>query len=145
MLVPISLLGWIITPFATAFTLWVLIKKIHSTSAKYYLLIGIVWAILAVILDYLLIVKAFKPEDGYYKADVYLYYTLTLTVPNIVGLWKQSRALGWSVSPFFPMYQEDTRHWATGFIYDCVIVFRQVPNHSKDIIPQLPSTDKAIT
>lgn len=92
MLVPVSMLGWIISPIATAITLWVLIKKISSGSAQYYLLIGFVWTILAVLLDYLFIVKVFKPEDGYYKADVYLYYTLTFTLPVIVGLWKQSKA-----------------------------------------------------
>ena len=86
MIVPPSLIGWVITPIASAFTLWVLIKKIKSTSLQYYLLVGIVWCILAVVFDYFLIVKAFNPADGYYKLDVYIYYVLTVALPLVVGL-----------------------------------------------------------
>ena len=35
----------------------------------------------AIVLDYLLIVKALNPADGYYKLDVYLYYALTFILP----------------------------------------------------------------
>ncbi len=91
MLMPPATIGWVITPFASLFTLWVLIKRIKSSSLQYYLIIGVIWTILAVVLDYLLIVKAFKPADGYYKFDVYLYYTLTFILPVIVGLWKQNK------------------------------------------------------
>jgi hypothetical protein len=31
----------------------------------------------------------FKPADGYYKLDVYLYYILTFALPLIVG-WRKS-------------------------------------------------------
>ena len=48
--------------------------KIKSSSLQYYLIVGVIWTILAVVLDYFLIVKAFKPEDGYYKLDVCFYY-----------------------------------------------------------------------
>lgn len=89
MLVPTSVIGWIITPIATIITLWVLIKKIKSSSLQYYLIVGVIWTILAVVLDYFLIVKAFKPEDGYYKLDVYFYYALTFLLPLIIGLRKQ--------------------------------------------------------
>jgi hypothetical protein len=92
MVAPPSLIGWIITPIATIITLWVLIKKVKSSSFQYYLAIGIIWTILAIILDYFLIVKAFKPEDGYYKSDVYFYYVLTFLLPVIIGLTKQRRA-----------------------------------------------------
>ena len=89
MIVPPSTIGWIISPIATIFTLWVLVKKIKSSSLQHYLVIGFFWTILAIVLDYFLIVKALKPDDGYYKLDVYLYYVLTLTLPIIVGLRKQ--------------------------------------------------------
>lgn len=92
MLMPPSLIGWVITPVATVLTLWVLIKRIKSTSLQYYVMVGIIWTILAVILDYFLIVKAFKPEDGYYKLDVYLYYMLTFILPVIVGLQQQGKS-----------------------------------------------------
>jgi hypothetical protein len=37
----------------------------------------------------LFIVKLLNPADGYYKADVYLYYALTFISPLIVGWWKE--------------------------------------------------------
>ena len=86
--VPKSMIGWVITPVAVIVTLWVLIKKIKSVSFPYYFSIAVIWTALAVVLDYFLIVKAFKPEDGYYKPDVYLYYSLTFVLPLVVGLWK---------------------------------------------------------
>ncbi len=91
MLMPSSIIGWVITPIATIITLWVLFKKIKSSSLQYYLFVGITWTILAIILDYFLIVKTFKPEDGYYKPDVYLYYALTFILPLITGLRKQKK------------------------------------------------------
>lgn len=85
---PPSIIGWIIAPIATIITLSILIKKIKSSSVQYYLIVGIIWTSLAIVLDYFLIVKAFKPEDGYYKLDVYLYYALTFMLPLIIGLRK---------------------------------------------------------
>ncbi len=87
--VPISLVGWIIMPIGTIITLWVLFKKIKSNSLHYYLLLGIVWTAIAVVFDYFFLVKAFKPADGYYKLDVYLYYLLTFLLPLMVG-WKKN-------------------------------------------------------
>lgn len=89
--VPPSLLGWIITPIGTAITLYVLFKRIKSKSLRYYLLLGVVWATIAIILDYYLLVKVFNPEDGYYKLDVYLYYSLTLLLPVLVGIKKAGK------------------------------------------------------
>ncbi len=88
-IMPKSLIGWIITPIATFVTLWVLAKKIKSNSFQYYCGLAISWTVIAVVLDYFFIVKAFKPEDGYYKLDVYLYYALTFILPLIVGLRKR--------------------------------------------------------
>jgi hypothetical protein len=83
--VPPSLIGWVIMPIGTVITLWVLIKKVKGESFRYYALLAIAWALIAVIFDYFFIVKALKPADGYYKLDVYLYYILTLALPLIVG------------------------------------------------------------
>lgn len=87
-LVPISLIGWIITPIGVAITLFVLFKKIKSVSVNYYLAISISWTFIAVICDYFFLVKAFHPADGYYKLDVYLYYFLTFTLPLAVWYLK---------------------------------------------------------
>ena len=89
---PKTLIGWAITPIAIVVTLWILIKKIKSISIIYYLIISIIWTLIAVILDYLFIVIAFNPEDGYYKLDVYLYYILTFILPLIIGYWKVTKS-----------------------------------------------------
>lgn len=85
-IVPISMIGWIITPIGIIITLWVLFKKIKGTSLKYYLALSLVWTLIAIVFDYFFLVKAFNPADGYYKFDVYLYYSLTFVLPLIVGL-----------------------------------------------------------
>lgn len=86
--VPISMVGWIIMPIGIIITLWVLLKKIKSNSWQYYLLLAIFWVLMAIVFDYLFLVKVFKPPDGYYKLDVYLYYLLTFTLPLIFG-WRK--------------------------------------------------------
>lgn len=88
MLVPSSAVGWIIMPIGTLITLFVLYKKIQLESLKDYVILGAIWALIAIVLDYFLLVKLFKPADGYYKLDVYLYYTLTFLLPVLIGRWK---------------------------------------------------------
>jgi uncharacterized membrane protein len=83
--VPPSAVGWIILPIGVAITWWVLMSKVHEDAAMRYAAIAIVWTTIAVILDYLFIVKAFRPVDGYYKLDVYVYYALTFTLPLIAA------------------------------------------------------------
>lgn len=91
-LVPQPFLGWFIMPIGLLITYLVLKKKIKSTGLGYYLKLGIAWTLIAVILDYLFLVKLLKPADGYYKPDVYLYYGLTLVFPVIVGWWKNKKS-----------------------------------------------------
>ncbi len=86
--VPIALIGWIIMPIGTVFTVWVLLKKITGPSLRQYILVSCVWTAIAVIGDYLFLVKMFHPADGYYKADVYLYYVLIFLLPPVIG-WKK--------------------------------------------------------
>jgi hypothetical protein len=88
-LVPVNLIGWIIMPIATVITLWVAFKKVKGDTLRYYCLVGLVWVLIAVFGDYLFIVKALKPVDGYYKLDVYLYYALTLAIPLFAG-WRRT-------------------------------------------------------
>jgi hypothetical protein len=89
-IIPPSLIGWIIMPIGIIITLWVLFRKIKGESFKYYALLAVVWTLLAIILDYFFLVKAFKPADGYYKLDVYLYYALTFILPLAVG-WRNKK------------------------------------------------------
>jgi hypothetical protein len=83
---PPSMLGWVITPIALAMTLWVLLRGVNGESLAYYAVVALVWTGIAVVFDYLFIVKAFNPPDGYYKLDVYLYYALTFALPLIVSV-----------------------------------------------------------
>lgn len=89
LIVPSSLIGWIITPIGIIMTLWVLFKKVRGETLSDYFFAGVIWVLIAVLGDYFLIVKLFNPADGYYKLDVYLYYILTLGLPLVVG-WKKS-------------------------------------------------------
>lgn len=86
--VPPSLLGWVIMPIGIALTLWVLLKKVKGESFQYYVLLALIWTVIAVVFDYPFLVKMFKPADGYYKLDVYIYYALTLALPFAVG-WRK--------------------------------------------------------
>jgi hypothetical protein len=88
--VPPSTLGWIIMPVGTAITLWVLLKRIKSRPTRGYLLLGITWTLIAVIFDYLFLVKLFNSAN-YYKIDVYLYYLLTFVLPLLVGGYKKTQ------------------------------------------------------
>lgn len=60
---------------------------------NYYLRMAIGWTLIAVIFDYFFLVKVFKPADGYYKIDVYLYYVLTFVLPLIVGWIKKTKRI----------------------------------------------------
>ena len=88
-LLPVSLVGWAIMPIGIIITFWVLLKKVKDGSFQHYLILSVVWTVIAVAFDYLFIVKAFRPEDGYYKLDVYLYYAITFISPLIVAWWKK--------------------------------------------------------
>lgn len=85
-----SIIGWAIMPIGIIVTLLILYKKIKSDSFRHYVLIAISWTLIAITLDYLLIVKVLKPADGYYKLDVYLYYILTFAIPLLVG-WRKTK------------------------------------------------------
>ncbi len=85
---PPSILGWVIMPIGIVVTLWVLLKKVKGDSLQYFLKIAIIWTLIAVVCDYFFLVKLFKPADGYYKLDIYLYYALTFILPLVIGLRK---------------------------------------------------------
>jgi hypothetical protein len=88
-LVPVNLIGWIIMPIGAAITFWIAFKKVTGDTLRYYCFVALVWTLIALIGDYLFVVKALKPADGYYKPDVYVYYALTLAIPLFAG-WKRT-------------------------------------------------------
>lgn len=86
---PISMIGWAVMPIGLIITLWVLLKRIDSDSYGIYFILAAAWTAIAILFDYLFIIKMLNPVDGYYKLDVYLYYALTFICPLIVGGWKE--------------------------------------------------------
>jgi hypothetical protein len=89
MFVPHELIGWFIMPIGIILSLWVLLKKVKEGSVQYFLKIAVIWTLIAVVLDYLFIVKLLKPADGYYKLDVYIYYFSTFVLPLFIG-WRKN-------------------------------------------------------
>ena len=89
MLLPKYLIGWAVTPIGLILTLWVLLKKIKGDSAQYFLKVGIIWTVVAIVFDYLFNVLLFKLGTSYYQLDIYLYYVLTFTLPAVVG-WRKN-------------------------------------------------------
>lgn len=84
--VPPDLIGWYVMPLGIAATCLVLWKWVRLVSMRDALLLSIVWCAIAIIGDYLFIVKLLNPPDGYYKPDIYLYYLLTLAFP-LAAAW----------------------------------------------------------
>jgi hypothetical protein len=91
-LVPTWLIGWIIMPIGVLITVWALLQLKH-VPLWFYGTLSVVWTVIAVTFDYLFIVRAFAPADGYYKLDVYIYYFLTFTLPLVFGWRTNSRPL----------------------------------------------------
>jgi hypothetical protein len=87
--VPRDLIGWAITPFGIAATLWVLFKKIKGEALDYYLKLAIVWTLIAILFDYILMIKLLNSGSGYYQTDIFLYYILTFILPLAVGYYKK--------------------------------------------------------
>ncbi|MFA5187966.1 MAG: hypothetical protein WC460_01245 [Patescibacteria group bacterium] len=85
---PANLIGWYIMPFGIVITLFVAYKFIKSNNLQDYLKVACIWTILAIVLDYIFLVKLLNPTDGYYKLDVYVYYSLTFILPILVGWYK---------------------------------------------------------
>lgn len=87
-LVPPDMIGWVIMPIGTVIALWVAFKKVKGDSFKYYIWVALAWTIIAIVFDYIFMVKLLKPADGYYKIDIYIYYILTFVIPLLAG-WRR--------------------------------------------------------
>jgi hypothetical protein len=82
-----DMMGWIITavftPVTIAITWWWF--KERDLPITYFLEVGIVWTGIAMVLDYLFIVRLF--QTPYYELDVFVYYALTFLIPAGVGMY----------------------------------------------------------
>ena len=90
--IPPALIGWVIMPFGVLIIVSVLVTRVRTYSLRDYMVLAIAWTAIAVVADYLFIVKAFNPPDGYYKLDVYLYYALTFLAPLAVAIYRRRPA-----------------------------------------------------
>lgn len=88
MFLPKSMIGWAIMPIGIALSILVLLKLVKNGPLSYFLKIAIIWTAMAIIFDYLFLVQLFKPADGYYKLDVYIYYLSTFLLPLIAGWYR---------------------------------------------------------
>ena len=81
-----GIMGWVLiaifTPVTIAITWWWF--RGRDLSFPYYAAVGIAWAVIAVVLDYLFIVLLFHAT--YYGPDVFVYYALTFLIPVGMGL-----------------------------------------------------------
>lgn len=113
--VPAELLGWVIMPIGIIIATWIAWKKLHGTGMGYYLQTGIIWAVIALVADYLFLVLVLHPADGYYKLDVYLYYLLTFLIPVLVGGEKKEMANNYATNIKF-MKNGSTNKFVTAII-----------------------------
>jgi hypothetical protein len=85
--VPVARLGWIIMPVMAVVSVLAAFRRIRGSqeSPTYFVIVGAVWLLIAVMLDDIFLVRAFLVQ-GYYDLDVFIYYALMLVVPIAVGL-----------------------------------------------------------
>ena len=92
-IMPAEMIGWFITPIGLVVTGLVLWKWVHVGTLTDGVLIGLSWAAIAIVLDYLFIVRLLHPIDGYYKLDAYLYYASAFLMPVIAASVKRNETM----------------------------------------------------
>ena len=85
--VPLDLLGWILCAIFTPVTIAITVLRFRKRDLPlvYYLAVAISWTLIAVVCDYLFIVKLFN-VSGYYHASVMVYYAETFLIPMLTGV-----------------------------------------------------------
>lgn len=64
---PSSIMGWVIMPIGAVITIWVLLTRVRPESLAACTVLTVVWTMIAVVFDYVFILRAFGATD-YYKA-----------------------------------------------------------------------------
>ena len=89
-------MGWIMlvifTPFTIVITGWWFRQREHLP-LQYYAGVGMAWALIAVVLDYLFIVMLFG-SPAYYSLHIYLYYALMFLIPVGAGMYLDRKRAG---------------------------------------------------
>jgi len=85
--VSLAVMGIIISVIMFPVTIYVAWRRLRKSDQpkSYFFIVGIVWAAIPVLFDYVFLVKALSPEN-YYDADIFVYYGTALLIPIIVGL-----------------------------------------------------------
>lgn len=68
----------------TLYVAYVRLAALRETIA-YYLTVGISWLLIAVVMDYAFLVKAFSVQN-FYDTDILMSYALSFLVPVAIGL-----------------------------------------------------------
>ena len=86
-IVPKDVLGWILFAVFAPVTVLVAYWRFHKTALpfRYFFKVAAAWTLIAVAFDYLFIVLLLNAA-GYYKLDVFVYYTTTFLIPVAVGV-----------------------------------------------------------
>jgi hypothetical protein len=81
-----DVLGWVLFAIFTPIVILLCYMRFgkREESISYYAFVAAVWLIVAVVFDYLFLVKLLNPPV-YYKLDVYIYYASTFLIPFLVG------------------------------------------------------------
>lgn len=82
-----DILGWVLFAIFTPIVILLCYKRFgkREESISYYAFVAAVWLIVAVVFDYLFLVKLLNPPV-YYKLDVYIYYASTFLMPFLGGV-----------------------------------------------------------
>jgi len=82
-----NIMGWIITAVFTPITIGITWWRFRGRNLppSYFVTVGAAWTVIAVVFDYLFIVRLFQAT--YYRPDVFVYYALTFLIPVAVGLY----------------------------------------------------------
>jgi len=82
-----DILGWVIFVIFIPLMAYMPYRRFRSRkeTAGYYLLVALAWLLIALVFDYLFIVKLFDAKD-YYKLDIFVYYAVTFLAPLLIGL-----------------------------------------------------------
>lgn len=85
--VPVAKLGWIIAPIMTIVTIYVAWRRLKNPheALSYYITVGAVWAVIAIFLDYLILVRGFAAQN-FYDADILISYALLFLIPITAGV-----------------------------------------------------------
>ena len=83
---PPGVLGWVLYVIFTPLTVDIAYWRFHKRrlTLGHYFTVAVSWTLIAVIFDYLFIVKLFNSQN-YYAPDVFLYYITTFLIPLGIG------------------------------------------------------------